>query len=441
MNGQFSDQTTAFPMDWDRILDELPYLKKLRVNMNLKGYAKVWELGAASPIMAKKARDEGKKIVYTTMMAGGELPIALSSPGCYVIQLEWQANLYWGVLREERDFYSQSEQFGVAREMCAWTKANMGGVATELWGRPDLIVAGCGSFCDDASKIAELLQWLGHETYYGEIPYRRNPDCNEETIGHDTARLVPYTPEALEFQIGEYQRLRAKLEEITGIKITDDMLRQTIKYCNRARKAIREILELMKARPTPLGAVEAYLIQGCCNYLMGDPQGFCKAMETLKEEVEEVVRRGEGVVEEDAVRLTFCGNPFLDFRIFNQIEDGGGTILGWEVPFLLTDIDEEKDPIQALAENFLGDYTHVGDTYGRIKHIIRKTREFDCEGAIFNVQLGCSHSPVEACIIQKEVEKQGIPFLITFTDMPGDHPSGQVETRIGAFIEMLRNLR
>lgn len=425
------------------LLEELPYLKKLRVNMDLKGCIKVLELGVSSPVSARKAREEGRKIIYTAMTVGGEIPIALSSPAFYVLYLEWQANLYWGVLKGERDFYSQSERYGVAREMCAWTKANMGSVINALWGQPDLLVAGCGSSCDDASKVCEILEWMGHKTYYAEVPYRRNPLFNDVNIGQDSAGLMLYTPEILEFQVQEYRRFKALLEEESGIKITDDMLRQTIRYYNRARKAISEIIEMRKARPTPLGAVETFLIQGCCNYLMGDPAGFCEAVETLRDEVAEIVERGEGVIDEDAVRITFCGNPYLDFQIFNQIEDAGATILGWEGgPVLLTPIDEEKDPLLALAENFLGDYPPFGDTEGMIRHIISKSKEFDCEGAIWNVQLGCSHSPVEGSIIQKEVEKAlGIPVLLTFTDLPGDHPSGQVTTRIEAFVEMVKNRR
>ena len=102
-------------------------------------------------------------------------------------------------------------------------------------------------------------------------------------------------------------------------------------------------------------------------------------------------------------------------------------------------VDEDKDPYEALAERYLkincSVMTPNGGRFDDLKHLVS---EYKVDGVVEVVLQGCHTFAVEAWNTKKTVyEELGLPYLRIDTDF-SQSDRGQIETRLGAFIEMMR---
>ena len=73
---------------------------------------------------------------------------------------------------------------------------------------------------------------------------------------------------------------------------------------------------------------------------------------------------------------------------------------------------------------------------GRIEDIVRLAREYEADGVVhYNLQF-CHTYANEAALVEKALEKAGIPLLRIETDY-SDEDAGQLRTRIDAFLEVI----
>ena len=74
---------------------------------------------------------------------------------------------------------------------------------------------------------------------------------------------------------------------------------------------------------------------------------------------------------------------------------------------------------------------------GRVEDIIRLAKEYHVDGVIdLNLKF-CSLYDTEGYFVERELKKAGIPVLGLETDYT-DNDAEQLRTRIGAFLEMIR---
>jgi benzoyl-CoA reductase/2-hydroxyglutaryl-CoA dehydratase subunit BcrC/BadD/HgdB len=72
----------------------------------------------------------------------------------------------------------------------------------------------------------------------------------------------------------------------------------------------------------------------------------------------------------------------------------------------------------------------------RLEDIVRLAREYQVDGVVhYNLQF-CHTYANEAVKVERALAEEGIPLLRIETDY-GDEDTGQLRTRIGAFLEMI----
>ncbi len=96
-----------------------------------------------------------------------------------------------------------------------------------------------------------------------------------------------------------------------------------------------------------------------------------------------------------------------------------------------------EDQLQAIAERYMQIHCACFTPNAeRIEDIVRLAREYRVDGVVHYSLLFCHTYAIEAIRVARALEKEGIPLLALETDYGED--SGQLRTRIDAFLEMIR---
>ena len=242
----------------------------------------------------------------------------------------------------------------------------------------------------------------------------------------------------------EMYKLKRKLEETFGIKITDEKLREAIKLGNQERRNLREFFELGKLNPSPLSGVTMSSTQ--------DGFGFNFDREeknrTLVEKTKEIYKIWEQEFKgkkSNRPRILITGCPVGGVRekILTTIENAGADIVAYEncsgVREKLTLIDETiENPIEAIAKKYLNISCSVmSPNNKRFEDLNTLIDEYQVDAVIEIVLQACHTFAIESTKVKKFVtEKKGKPYMYIESDY-SMNDIGQVSTRIEAFLEMI----
>ena len=124
------------------------------------------------------------------------------------------------------------------------------------------------------------------------------------------------------------------------------------------------------------------------------------------------------------------------------IEKNGGVIVclddcgGERTQKMLVD-ENAPDILRAISDRYLEIHCSVMTTNeGRIENTREMVKKYKAEGVVEMVLQACHTFNVESTLMQKMCQEEGIPYMKLETDY-STSDSGQIETRLAAFIEML----
>ena len=278
--------------------------------------------------------------------------------------------------------------------------------------------------CDGKKKMFELLNEI-KETYVLHLPQSQQRAYAKD-IWYEEIKL-----------------LKAKLEEKYGIEITDEKLREAARKRNEMRKYMCELYSLQGTVPPALKSTEvmATLAQGMFNFGV-DAQTACYKAKV--ESVKAAMARGEQPVSPDAKRILLTGCPSTGViqKVGATIEKNGGVIVclddcgGERTQKMLVD-ENAPDILRAISDRYLEIHCSVMTTNeGRIENTREMVKKYKAEGVVEMVLQACHTFNVESTLMQKMCQEEGIPYMKLETDY-STSDSGQIETRLAAFIEML----
>lgn len=278
--------------------------------------------------------------------------------------------------------------------------------------------------CDGKKKMFELLNDI-KETYVLHLPQSQK---------REYAKDIWYQ---------EIKLLKEYMEKRYGIEITDEKLREAAHKRNELRKTQMELYTLQGAVPPAMKATEVMstLAQGMFNFGVDAQHASYKAkVDAAKEAVANVAKP----VDEKAKRILLTGCPSTGViqKVGMTIENNGGVIVclddcgGERTQKML--VDENADNIlRAISDRYLEIHCSVMTTNeGRIENTREMCKKYKADGVVEMVLQACHTFNVESNLMQKMCEEEGIPYMKLETDY-STTDSGQIETRIAAFIEML----
>lgn len=310
------------------------------------------------------------------------------------------------------------------KNLCPLIKASYGGAVSgkcPFFYFSDMILA--ETTCDGKKKMYELLGELKH-THVMQLPPGKTG------------------VKALEFWKAEVVDLKEDLEQFYGIEISDDKLREAIKLRNRERKAILDFFEIGKLKPTPLSGYEINTIISSNDYNV-DIEGKIKYLEKRTAELKEIYEtKFRGKPSRPRILITGCPTTGVMDKVIKRIEELGADVVGFENccgPREKKDpIDETMDPITAIAEKYLRvNCSVMSPNPGRLEALDQQIDEYQIDGVVEVLLQACHTFAVEADSVKTFVQNQKqLPYIAINTDYSVSDQA-QIDTRLGAFIELL----
>ena len=310
------------------------------------------------------------------------------------------------------------------RNLCPLIKSSFGFAVTDtcpFFRFSDIIIG--DTTCDGKKKMFELLSRY-KPTYVLQLPQNQ-----------DTATALP-------FWRAELNRFKKIIEDHTGVDIDDERLRTAIQLMNRRRQARKALMDVNKAKPAPLSGSLLLEIMFKAGFL-ADMQKGIGLIQAIVREARGGGLRSQSSRDGNAKRILLTGVPMGlgSDKVVHIVEQCGADVVafencsGYKQAFV---VDEQKEPMQALAEQYLATPCSVmSPNTGRFDLLKEMIREFTIDGVVDLTWQACHTYNVEAFRIAEFIEETcGIPVLHLETDY-AESDTEQLRVRIEAYLEML----
>lgn len=238
--------------------------------------------------------------------------------------------------------------------------------------------------------------------------------------------------------------LKEVLEKKFDIEITEEKLREAAKKRNELRKLYVEMYQLQKNVPPVMKGTDIMIAMQKGTFSLDVDTQIENIKQLIKESKENYFEKGERPVskKEKRILITGCPSGGLIEKVGIVIEENGGVIVCKD------DCGGERTNTQMIDENVDDIMRAISDRYmeincsvftpndARIENTLNMVEEYKVDGVIELVLQACHTFNVEAAKMERAVEDMGVPYMKLETDY-SKSDSGQIETRIAAFIEML----
>jgi benzoyl-CoA reductase subunit C len=246
------------------------------------------------------------------------------------------------------------------------------------------------SICDPARNL-------------GSVFKRNFPDLTVEYIHFPQNMTSPHT---IDYLIAEYKRLNACYEQLSGKKITDDALRQSIALYNTQRRLVRELYAIRRETPQNLSTVECYPTP---------PARYCRRRSTSRSGKRISTASRNGAQDRTESSSKAAREP----PITPKTEAAGCYILdddfliGWR--WFSDDIPTGGDPLRNIANAYLNQSVYSGVKHDtrepKSKHLIDKFRDTGAAAVLILAAKFCEPALFDYALYKRALEKEGIPHL------------------------------
>ena len=153
---------------------------------------------------------------------------------------------------------------------------------------------------------------------------------------------------ALESWTEEVKRAAEFLEKLFNVKITEEKLHEAIVYRNRVRKAIVDLYEVAKIKPSPVSGYEISTVAESADFHFTDDDLVAKLEKITKEFKSRIRDDGDN---RPRVLITGCPNAGVRDKVIKRLEELGADYVCADIcsgpraqKFM---IDENSDPYRA----------------------------------------------------------------------------------------------
>ncbi|MDY6065859.1 MAG: double-cubane-cluster-containing anaerobic reductase [Finegoldia sp.] len=237
----------------------------------------------------------------------------------------------------------------------------------------------------------------------------------------------------------EIRRCIAKVEEVFGVEITEEKLREAIKLQNEIRSANKELFEVMKADELPMTGMELWKV------LEGEQFTFDRTQipQMFRDLKGRVGAESQHITGRPRILVTGCPIGASTHKVIEAIENNGGIVVAFEncggAKAKYTNVDEsDPDPIHAIAKKYLSiGCACINHNQSRFDLLDVMIDDYKVDGVVDMHLQTCTPYQVEGTAIKRFCnEEKHVPYIAIDTDY-SQSDLGQLNTRLGAFLEML----
>lgn len=371
------------------------------------------------------AREEGKFVAAHTVFFPSEILYAMDIVPMHTEMTTWMMALF---MAEQAELLAAGAELGLAPEICSPHRGLAGAFSLGALPRPDAMLWS-NLICDNTAKSGELIMEIN--------------DCPGFFLDHpfqDSEAEVKYLTEELEDMIDF-------LEEKSGQRMDWGKLAEIVERMDKQIALFREICELRKAVPSPF-PTQDYLKLLSVDYLCpGEPEAITY-LETLRQELAEMVREGKGAVSPERFRLMTLFVPPMHLTGFlEKVTQEYGAVSVVEPLFTRWAegrLDPTK-PLESVAKK-LDLIPERRSMYGpleerALKDIVDCAEQYKVDGAIYWAFMGCRHTCATVRLFKDILSEIDVPMLTVDCDIvdPTINSEEEVREKLEQFFELLED--
>ncbi len=277
-----------------------------------------------------------------------------------------------------------------------------------------------GSTCDGARRLFDLWRNYIGTPFYHVLTVPRK-----------------YTAKAHALYLHEVTEFKEHLEEFIGFTISDDALRSSIELYNESRRLLAKLYDLRKQDNPPITGSETLEV---LNASFRMPKEIFN--QWLKDLLDEIA--ASDITHNGRARLMLVGSVLHNPEFIKSIEDQGGLVVTdelctstryWGDPVI---VNEDEPPLPAIARRYLNNFpcARMYPSEERFRRIIDYAVNFRVDGVVSQIIRYCVPYCHDLPLLTKRLQQHGIPTLALDVEY-GTSGSGQIRTRVQAFLEML----
>jgi len=409
--------STQSPPDHDKARRKIKAVKKMKDIMMLYY------------IDAKTADQNGKKVAWIT--SGGPVEPLIAMDVIPVYPENHGAMI--GASKMGADLCEKAEAMGYARNLCSYARCDIA-CATVNGGpigglpKPDMLIC-CNNICGTVLKWYEVqARFFGVPLFILDTPFNH----------------TDYTTEAHQYIQRQLQEYIVFLETHCGRKMDHDRLAEVGRLSIAGQRLWQQVLDMAANRPAPMSAFDAFFHLSLIVTLRGT-QTVVDYYTELLDEMKTRVAEGIGAVPAERYRLLWDNLPiWFRTRWLSERFGAHGACLvadtytsSWAGSLKYLD---EDDFLGSMAEGYSRIYINIG-TDQMAERVIEMVQKYGADGLVLHSNRSCKPYSLGQYDIQRIVQQQmGIPALLIEADMNDarNFSEGQIETRIDAFMEILK---
>lgn len=281
-----------------------------------------------------------------------------------------------------------------------------------------------GSTCDGARRLFDV--WR---------QYIKTPFHHVLTVPRK------YNERAHHLYYQEVLLFKQHLEEYLDISISDDALRQSAILLNESRALLQRLYDLRKLDTPPITGAETMDVLNAAYRMPKDI--FNQWMGQLLSELESADTANTG-----RARLMIVGSVLTNPEFVRSIEEQGALVVTDELCTStrywgdLVKLDESGPALKSISRRYLDNYpcARMYPSGERFDRIINSIREYRVDGVISETIRYCVPYAHDLPLLTDRLNEYNIPCLALDVEY-GTSGSGQIATRVQAFLEMLEARR
>ena len=263
---------------------------------------------------------------------------------------------------------------------------------------------------------------------------------------HTDMDIFPYgvphqkDEKALAYYLHGINRLKTRLEDLTGIKITEDRLREATILCNRERTLLKEISQMRKSEPGIISSKDFVMLNHAS--FTADKRFMVESLESL---LKELKGRPSAPVEGPKILLTGSTLAQGDNKVLDILDGVGAKVV----------IEEFAEGIRPYWENvkITGDLMEaLADCYfmkrvcpgwfrpgkERLDFLLKLAGDFSVDGVVWYHLMHRESYKLESYYFPEILKQEtGLSMLLLESDYDPSE-TGQMRTRIETFTEIIR---
>jgi benzoyl-CoA reductase/2-hydroxyglutaryl-CoA dehydratase subunit BcrC/BadD/HgdB len=253
---------------------------------------------------------------------------------------------------------------------------------------------------------------------------------------------VPHQKDKLAFEYYLYgiNRLKKRLEELTGVEITNTKLRESIELCNRERALLKEISLMRKSNPGIISSKDFVMLNHAS--FIADKKFMVDILESLSKELKE---KSPAPIKGPKILLTGSTLAQGDSKVIDMLEDAGANVVIEEFAEGIRPYWEKVELNGNLMEALVDCYLIKRICPGwfrpgreRLDFLVQLAKDFNVDGVIWYHLMYRESYKLESYYFPDILKKEtGLSMLLLESDYDSSE-MGQMGTRIETYIETLR---